>query len=344
VDGEVLILCDANEARFAGARRISSGNWSDKYADGSPIPAATLLGVVAENAATNLCLQSQAFDNAAWVKTNATVTADLIAAPDGTVTADRIAATGALALVAQTITVSATPYAFSVYLKRLAGSGTVALVFDGTVTDVTAQINASTWSRVTATGTPAAGAKVFSIRVSTSGDSVYAWGAQVEAAPDASSYIPTTSAAATRNEDDLKYPWVSNIDGAVATTYTECYLPTTLAGAQQIMLVTPLAYQPQSYDTAKKLAIWSGGGDFFATANARIVGAVNKNASAWSGATASACLNGGAVATGSFSAFASLAYIGIGGDSDHKLLGSIRNVKFYATRLSDVQLQAMTAP
>lgn len=39
---------------------------------------------------TNLCLQSQTFDNASWVKSRATVTADAIAAPDGTLTADKL--------------------------------------------------------------------------------------------------------------------------------------------------------------------------------------------------------------------------------------------------------------
>ena len=38
----------------------------------------------------NLCLQSQTFDNATWAKTNCTVSADAIAAPDGTTTADAI--------------------------------------------------------------------------------------------------------------------------------------------------------------------------------------------------------------------------------------------------------------
>lgn len=39
---------------------------------------------------TNLALQSQAFDNAAWSKLNATVTPNVALAPDGTMTADRL--------------------------------------------------------------------------------------------------------------------------------------------------------------------------------------------------------------------------------------------------------------
>jgi hypothetical protein len=313
-------------------------------AAGAALAAASLLGYVAENQATNLCLQSQDFSNASWVKTTVTVTADSTAAPDGSVTADTLAATGAIATASQTITVSAVPYAFSVYLKRLAGSGSVALVLDGVVTDVTAQINSSTWSRVVATGTPAAGAKVFSIRISTSGDSVYAWGAQVEAASDASSYVPTTAAAVTRNNDDLRYQKAGNFGEAVGTTYAESYLPVAAVGAYQTVLVETAAnYGVQRYVNTKVLQNWSPGGQP-GTVNTRTVGAVNKSAAAWSGATVSICLNGGAIAAAGFAPYSAAAGIEVGttGGVD-SIQGSIRNVRFYATRLADAVLQSMTA-
>jgi hypothetical protein len=47
-------------------------------------------GVLIEGARTNLCLQSQTFDNASWTKNRASVSADAIAAPDGTTTADKL--------------------------------------------------------------------------------------------------------------------------------------------------------------------------------------------------------------------------------------------------------------
>ena len=46
--------------------------------------------VMRRAAGVNLCLQSQAFDNASWTKTRATITTDATTAPDGTSTADKI--------------------------------------------------------------------------------------------------------------------------------------------------------------------------------------------------------------------------------------------------------------
>jgi hypothetical protein len=47
-------------------------------------------GILIEPAATNLQIQSQTFDNAAWGKSRVTVTANTIAAPDGTTTAETL--------------------------------------------------------------------------------------------------------------------------------------------------------------------------------------------------------------------------------------------------------------
>jgi hypothetical protein len=95
------------------------------------------LGVLIEEQRVNLLTYSEQFDNAAWGKTDTTITANNTAAPDGTTTADLITdgSAGTSALVnasAATVTV-ASPITFSVFAKRgnsdwffvqLAGSGT----------------------------------------------------------------------------------------------------------------------------------------------------------------------------------------------------------------------------
>jgi hypothetical protein len=47
-------------------------------------------GLLIEGASTNLLTYSEAFDNAAWSKSNATITANATTAPDGTTTADKL--------------------------------------------------------------------------------------------------------------------------------------------------------------------------------------------------------------------------------------------------------------
>lgn len=74
-------------------------------------------GVLIEGAGTNLCLQSQTFDNASWGKTNVTVTVDQVAAPDGTLTADKVTSAAAAGRLTQNITLTAAAtYAFSIFL------------------------------------------------------------------------------------------------------------------------------------------------------------------------------------------------------------------------------------
>ncbi len=48
------------------------------------------LGLLIEGARTNVALQSETFDNASWVKTRATISANDAVAPDGATTADKI--------------------------------------------------------------------------------------------------------------------------------------------------------------------------------------------------------------------------------------------------------------
>ena len=105
----------------------------------------------------NLLTFTQEFDNAGWVKTNATIAANSLLAPDDTNTADTITAGAANATVLQSFTASAVPYTFSVWLRRLTGTGNVEITVDGT-TYVAVAVT-TTWTRFSTTLTPAAGAQ-----------------------------------------------------------------------------------------------------------------------------------------------------------------------------------------
>jgi hypothetical protein len=137
-------------------------------------------------ASANLLLWTQEFDNAAWVKTSVNPTANSVAAPDGTMTADTLTASGANGTTLQTYTAAAVPYVFSVWLRRLTGTGNIQLTVDG-ATYSTVAVTA-TWTRFEATLTPAAGSRTAGIRIVTSGDAVYAWGAELELGSTATAY------------------------------------------------------------------------------------------------------------------------------------------------------------
>jgi hypothetical protein len=80
------------------------------------------LGLLVEQQSTNLLTYSEQFDNAAWAKDSATVSANSIIAPDGTLTADALVEnTGSTFPViyvnAGISLTSGTAYTGSVYLK-----------------------------------------------------------------------------------------------------------------------------------------------------------------------------------------------------------------------------------
>ena len=118
-------------------------------------------GVLIEGARTNLCLQSQTFDNANWVKTAATVSADAAVAPDGTTTADALIEDGTSASqhrvqmsTAATYATAAT-FAASVYFKAGSGSRNVVCRIGGASGSAYAVFNPSTGAVVTSTVTGA---------------------------------------------------------------------------------------------------------------------------------------------------------------------------------------------
>lgn len=204
----------------------------------SGAPRITDRGLLVEQASTNLLLRSQEFDNASWTKTDITVTANDATAPDGTLTADLITQGSAgTAAVAQAVSATADlvhaasrffKYAGSrwVVLRFRSGANVVAGWFDllngvvgaaagaGTGTSVTSSMTALTggWYRCRVSGNVGSGATSLTVEdfaasadASTarlSGATYHEWGAQFENnLPFATSYIPTTTASATRAAD-----------------------------------------------------------------------------------------------------------------------------------------------
>lgn len=223
-------------------------------------------GVLIEGARTNLCLQSQDFATTwARLRINAFGSGSVVnatTAPDGTSTADFICedTNNDTHFIRQAVTVSSgVAHTFSVYAK--AGTRSIVTVgesattlrtatFDlsaGTVSNVGGSITATItaladgWYRCAITYTTAS--TTFNADIGTrttsgagfqtyNGDGtsgIYLWGAQLEAASFPSSYIPTTTASATRAADVLTVP-VSGIDYPLSL-YAETDLVTLAGGS-----------------------------------------------------------------------------------------------------------------
>ena len=205
----------------------------------------TCPSLLVEPQRTNLALRSQEFDNASWVKVNASVTANTTASPDGTSNADSLVENTAtnLHLTYQFFTSTATTYTYSCYIKpdtrtraylRTDTSvGTTRTLFDltgaGSVvtlahTSATITLVGNGWYRCTVTFTEGtgAGSRLMAIEgavgtsISYAGNGLtafYLYGAQLEVGSYATSYIPTTSASVTRNADSVSKTGISSLIG-----------------------------------------------------------------------------------------------------------------------------------
>jgi hypothetical protein len=146
-------------------------------------------GVTTAKAEENLLLRSQDY-SATWTVTNLTPVTGKTA-PDTTSTATEFTATAANAVLTQGFTAIAGSYTFSVFLRRVTGSGDIQIAADnGTWTT---KVITGTWARYDVTQTVAAGSKTAGVRVVTDTDAIEVWGAQLEQRDAVTSYTATTT-------------------------------------------------------------------------------------------------------------------------------------------------------
>ena len=214
-------------------------------------PDGSYKGLLVEPAATNLATYSDDFNSVGWslLDGNSQVTSDAAVSPDGTTNADKLEAsnTSSVQKILRKTYSSSGENTFSIYAKaaelsylHIDFSDIRSAIFDitagsGSVVSSTGSTYASIedvgngWYRCIVTTTLNStfidvqlynGTTItFSASI---GDGVYIWGAQLEAGPIATSYIPTSGSTVQRVKDDINLsPAASLIGQNEGTLYVE---------------------------------------------------------------------------------------------------------------------------
>ena len=203
-----------------------------------------LYGLQIEGARTNLLLASETFDNNTYwnAGTNATMSSNDDTAPDGNTTADRFTADTSITTQRreQTITVTAsTAKSLTIFIKAgTQNTGQAQLIASGSSVHTLSITPTNEWTRyeLSIPSSDTATSLICGIYPSDAtgalGDNILVWGAQLEQASFASSYIPTTTATVTRAADictiDLtKVGWFNDSEGAIYADIARETLDTT---------------------------------------------------------------------------------------------------------------------
>jgi hypothetical protein len=256
-----------------------------------------------EKQSTNILTYSEDFSNAAWTKTDLTVIANAITSPDGTTNAQKIVpnTTNGTHYIDQFVTISSVDYTYTIYAKKGEynylyvnaysnssrrtwfdlNSGTVSLNTSPNIATIESVGNG--WYRCTITNTSSGTTGAFQFGAdpnngtinanpSFSGDGtsgIYVWGAQIEASSYPTSYIPTTSASATRVADECSKTGISSLIGQTEGVLFVDFVFTAYDGS------------------AKWIAFLGGGANYiglYANSNTYIIGEVSNTTSQFSGA------------------------------------------------------------
>lgn len=338
-------------------------------------------GFLIEGGRTNLLARSAGFDDAAWTKQNASIAADAGAAPDGNIAADMLveSATTGIHQITQGVTVTEGAIVTLSLFVKPAGRTRFALVlssgsdyaqatFDlsagsastaqgGAGTAISARLVplANGWARCALTGSIAgeasylAACRLLNPGGTYEGDGssgLLVWGAQAEAGPDASSYIPTAGSPATRAADSARLTLDTDLpEGTLLAAYRS-----RRAGSVAIA-----GLNDGTADNALELRHGSGG----ARLGSIIAGGVEQAALstgspaantasvagiAFAPGDAASSADGAAAVTGMPGALPAFTGLDLGQrPAGERLDGHLARVQLYAWRLSNSELEGASA-
>ena len=227
--------------------------------------------LLVEPSAVNLALHSRDLTQAAWVASGITPLRNAVGMDGAANTGTTLTATGANGTILQTLTHASQVRAFSAYVRRTVGTGTIEITTNGGTTWTPITLT-SAYTRFSTTATVTNGQVGF--RIVTSGDAIVVDYCQGEVGTVATSAIPTTTAAITRSEDQITRPGVSSLIGQTEGTFyfegqaefVSADLPMINRGVTNSIMF----YRNPSNQLA--VAVYYGGANFVLTTSTAITG------------------------------------------------------------------------
>jgi hypothetical protein len=330
-------------------------------------------GLLIEEQRTNLLLYSQQFDDASWGKFAGAVTANTTVSPDGTTNADLFTISSTVGSLFRSVSVTnAQVYTGSVYFKA-GTTSTTRLKIEATANIYEVAFNLSTgttspvggtgsatitavgngWYRCTATATATAtGTGSFSaIATGVAGQNILVWGAQLEAGAFATSYIPTVASQVTRSADVATMTgtnfseWYNQSEGTMVCNFA--IVGSVPSGTGRVWEVSnsvssgnTITLRQGTVITGADVTVTTGGvvqvdtNSFTTPVNTNL-----KSAFAWSTASSNLTANGTSVSnSGTLTPPTPNQLLFNAGASKW-----LRQLVFYPSRLTNAQLQALTA-
>ena len=377
---------DFTVTRATNATRVNASGLIESVASGIPrldyFSSGGTVGcpaLLVEPSGSNLLQRSEEFENSYWSKANGAVTQNQTTAPDGLTTADKYVVTsGAVAnspIIRSFTFAINTTYTLSLFVKKAdydtasirlntTETGLISNFFNlasGTATNNQIQDYGNGWYRVWVSFTTAAtvtNGQVQLIRDAEVRDGVagiFIWGAQLETGSAATSYIPTTTAAVTRNAD------VISVSGAVSgaigqlsgTIYAEVDIK-NLTNGTRIFAISDGTQANRIailFNTTNRIRLLA---TVTSATQADINTATNQPAGIYKIAVAYALndyalyVNGEQIGTDATALVPACSSIFLGtletGSGLSSLNDRIRAAALYTTRLSNAELAALTSP